>query len=184
MIINKNEVLKITNEYFISFYCKDEICILVNVNYDAFIELPNKNGDIQKYITGTCRIDNINVYDCPINCFKDIECLSNKCYNYNCVFNNETSIDHCDNIYSKSIIFGESSYMYCGKPYNDICKKDNECSSKKCLNGICTKQVKGPSDESDSDSFINFIKALIFLIIIIFFISLLIACCCIKLKKV
>jgi len=40
MIINKNEVLKITNEYFIGFYCKDEICILVDVNYDnSIIEL-------------------------------------------------------------------------------------------------------------------------------------------------
>lgn len=124
MIINKNEVLKIIDEQYISFQCKDDICILVDVDYNnSIIEFPNKNGGLIKYIIKTCRSDNINNYDCPIICYNNSECLSNsKCYNHHCIFNNETSIDHCDNIYSNFIMFGKSSHIYCSKPYNNICK--------------------------------------------------------------
>ena len=37
--------------------------------------------------------------------------------------------------------------MYCGKHYGDICKNDNECSSKRCNEkGYCNKQLDGPVD--------------------------------------
>jgi len=70
----KDEVLKITNRYYISYYCKNDICVSTDYNYlDKTIEIPNDKGEIIKYITDTCRIDNIN--HCETNCTTNIECL-------------------------------------------------------------------------------------------------------------
>jgi len=38
-------------------------------------------------------------YYISYKCTTDSECLSNKCSNNYCVFNEETPIIHCDNIY-------------------------------------------------------------------------------------
>jgi len=54
--------------------------------------------------------------------------------------------------------------MYCGKPYLDTCKSNKECSSKKCLKGICTQQIKGPSD---SYSFRHTFQMMLILILLI-----------------
>jgi len=62
-------------------------------------------------------------------CDNDNQCLSNKCFKSHCCFDNENVIEHCNNIYSNSLFLGESSYMYCGKPYLDTCKSNKECSS-------------------------------------------------------
>jgi len=32
-ILSKEEVLKITNKYYISYYCKDDICVLSDYDY-------------------------------------------------------------------------------------------------------------------------------------------------------
>jgi len=54
--------------------------------------------------------------------------LSNKCYNNYCLFNNETLIIHCDNIYIKPTLYKKySSYMHCGKTYGDICNINDDC---------------------------------------------------------
>jgi len=84
-----------------------------------------------------------------LKCNNDSECLSNKYYRNHCAYNNETPIVHCDNIYSNKLFLGESSYMYCGKPPNDICIENDECSSKNCRKNMCQYQDDGPSD-SDS----------------------------------
>jgi len=107
-------------------------------------------------------------------CNKDSECLSNKCYNNHCCFNNENEIEHCDNIYSNSLFLGESSYMYCGKRYLDTCKSNKECSSKKCLKGICTQQIKGPSD---SYSFRHTFQVMLILLIVLSILIILIILC-------
>ena len=82
---------------------------------DKTIEIPNNKREIIKYITDTCRINNIN--DCKTNCTTNLECLSNKCFNNKCIFNNENPIVHCDDIYDSNKI---SSYMYCGKEIHVI----------------------------------------------------------------
>ncbi|ORX81614.1 hypothetical protein BCR32DRAFT_279613 [Anaeromyces robustus] len=146
-ILSKEEVLKIRNKYYISYYCKDDICVPSSYNYmGKTIEIPNKNGTLIKYITNTCRYEEIKTNNCNSNilCNNDFECLSNKCFNNYCVFNDETPIIHCDDIYS-NILF-RHSYMYRGKPYNDVCINDNECSSKQCTHETCDIQENGPSD--------------------------------------
>ncbi|KAL6632374.1 hypothetical protein LY90DRAFT_518012 [Neocallimastix californiae] len=80
------------------------------------------------------------------NCTSNSDCLSNKCLKSVCVFNDDNPIVHCDDIY----LGGGRSYMYCGKPYHDTCKTDNECSSRICFeDNICNLQRKGPSDSEE-----------------------------------
>jgi len=104
--ITKDEVLKITNEYYISYYCKNDICSLTDYNYiKSYIEIPDNNGNLIKYISDTCAYKHIQSKKCyTVKCNKDIECLSNKCYKNHCMFNNETEIIHCNDIYIKPII--------------------------------------------------------------------------------
>jgi len=50
-IISKDEVLKIIDEFYISFYCKDDICVSTKNDYsEPYIEIPDKNGNKIKYI--------------------------------------------------------------------------------------------------------------------------------------
>jgi len=103
------------------------ICVSIDYNYiDKTIEISNDKGETIKYIIDACRIDNIDY--CKTNCTTNIECLSNKCYNNKCIFNDETPIVYCDDIY----VGNKSSYMYRGKAYLDTCNNDDECSSKSC----------------------------------------------------
>jgi len=128
-VISKNEVLNITNEYYISFYCKNEICISVNYDYsDMNITIPNNNGDMINYIVKTCSYEKIKNNKCnSIQCKLNSECLSNKCYNSYCVFNDDEPIIHCDSIYEHNVLLNKhKSYMYCGKSYGDKCKENNE----------------------------------------------------------
>jgi len=55
-----------------------------------------------------------------INCSNDSDCLSNKCFNNYCIFNEKNPIVNCDDIYTGN----RKSYMYCGKPADDICKNN------------------------------------------------------------
>ena len=101
-ILNKEEVLKITNEYYISYHCKNDICVLTNYDYSThIINIPDEYGNIIEYITDTCNYNDIQLNKCTIKnfCNNDKECLSNKCYNNICIFNNETQIVHYYNIY-------------------------------------------------------------------------------------
>ncbi|KAL6612695.1 hypothetical protein U3516DRAFT_548880 [Neocallimastix sp. 'constans'] len=177
---SKEEVLKINDEYYISFYCKNETCILVDFDYtDSFIEFPDENGEITTYIVDTCTYDNIKLNNCfSKKCTTDIQCLSNKCIDEHCAFNEETPIVHCDDIYVKSGC-NRSSYMHCGKPYGDLCKVDDECSSKCCIEGTCRIQSYGPSDSNGSIcSIIIYTFIFIFLFILLIIISIIICCCC------
>ena len=172
IIYNKNEVLNIHNEFYISFYCKDNICVSTDYSYlDKTIEIPNNKGEMIKYITDTCRYDNIDY--CITNCTINSECLSNKCYNNKCIFNEENPIIHCDNIY----INNKSSYMYCGKAYLDICNNNDECSSKKChsTEKYCLIQTDGPqsghqNDTNNLDKNIYLFRFIMILITILFLI--------------
>jgi len=40
------------------------------------------------------------ISNCVEKYTRDIEYFSNKCYNNYCIFNNETNIIHCDDIYT------------------------------------------------------------------------------------
>ena len=187
-IISKEDVLKIKDEYYIRFYCKDEICASVENDHDNyFIEIPDINGNLTNYIVYTCNYNDIELDQCnsikmingenySVECKSDLECLSNKCYKNRCTYNEETPIVHCDDIYSNKLFLGKSSYMYCGKPPGDTCKKDNECSSKNCKKNECQFLDNGPSD---SDGAAMYTEALIIIgILIVIVIILIIICFC------
>jgi len=171
--ISINEVLNITNEYYISYYCKDNICILSDYNYsNDYIYFPEKDGNMKEYIVDICTKETLG--NCITKCTKDIECFSNKCYKNYCIFNNETNIVHCDDIYIIPNLFRfRSSYMYCGKAYLDTCVNNDECSSKQCKNNYCLMQTNGPN-ESEGMIIIIYLIILIFILIIFLFIYIII----------
>ena len=52
--LSKEIVLKITDEFYNSYYCKNDICVLMDNEYlKPFIEIPDKNGNIKLYISKT-----------------------------------------------------------------------------------------------------------------------------------
>jgi len=123
-IISKDEVLKFKDKFYVSFYCKDDICVYTDCYYnEPYVRIPDKEGNYTKYITYTCNYEKIELNDCAygvpydnslvsVKCTFDSECLSNKCFNNHCVFNEETPIVHCDNIYSGPTLFRKAnSYM-------------------------------------------------------------------------
>jgi len=84
-------------------------------------------------------------------------------------------IVHCDSIYRG----GQKSYMYCGKTFRDVCKNDDECSSKKCYNHEnCLMQTSGPSD---SEGVKGIIPASFVMIIAL--LAILCICCCCRNRK-
>eukprot|EP00833_Pecoramyces_ruminatium_P010668 jgi/Orpsp1_1/1184700/evm.model.c7180000090632.2 len=163
------------------FFCKNDICVLTKNDYsEHVIEFPDQNNNTISYIIETCAYDKIIANDCNSikNCTTDSECLSNKCFNNFCAFNEENPIVHCDNIYTG----GRTSYMYCGKAYGDTCKTNEECSSLKCSDyGYCKMQTNGPSD-SESMAVVGYLYILLILLAIILIIA---GCCycCIKSAK-
>jgi len=106
--------------------------------------------------------------NCITNCTKNIECFSNKYYNNYCIFNNETNIVHCDDIYKTPKLFRtKNSYMYCDKAYLDTCVNNDECSSKICgKKGYCLIQDNGPN-ENEGLAVASELFIYIFIIIII-----------------
>jgi len=176
-VLNKEKVLNTINVFQTSYYCKNDICVLVDNEYSKpFIEIPDKNGNILLYNTYTCTYDNAKSNNCSndkridnlclsVKCTNNSQCLSNECINNYCIFNDEEPIVHCDNIY----IGSESTYMNCGKAYNDTCQFNDDCSSKICRNNICTKQTYIPSKEGINMNvlFYSFLIIAIILLIII-----------------
>eukprot|EP00833_Pecoramyces_ruminatium_P014520 jgi/Orpsp1_1/1188552/evm.model.d7180000065679.1 len=172
-IASKSDVLKQTDILFTSYYCKNDVCVLVDYEYKKpFIEIPDENGNVTLYNTYTCTYDKAKSGNCistiyigdlslSVECTADSQCLSNKCIDNYCVFNDETPIVHCDDIYTGK----RNSYMHCGKPYHEPCKTDDECSSKKCsTDGTCSMQREGPSESINIDSIIFVFLTLIIII--------------------
>ncbi|KAG4086929.1 hypothetical protein H8356DRAFT_1371993 [Neocallimastix lanati (nom. inval.)] len=183
-IITKDDVLGIYDEYFISFYCKNDICAYLDNYYSKpFIEIPDKNGNISLYIIKTFeKNDTVSNSYCDnnvcfsYNCTTNTQCLYGKCMNNLCVFDENAPVTHCDDIYTPPGIFKRrSSYMYCGKARYDTCKNDNECSSKRCYEGKCDMQDLGPSDSEDTVN--TAITTYAFLLILAFSIFLCCICC-------
>jgi len=192
--ISKEELLEVKNNYYARYYCKDEICTQVVYDYDDYVmEFPDINGNITNYIVYTCTNNDIELDKCKdeymiddmifsLICNNDSECLSNKCYKNHCMYNNETPIVHCDNIYSDKWFLGKSSYMYCGKPPGDSCIENDECSSKNCRKNECQFQDDGPSD---SDGVKTYIEGLIFFVILIVLVIIaIVICCCYFYKRI
>jgi len=201
--LNKNKVLKIKNNINLSYYCKNNICVRVDRhNLPEFVEIPDEKGNIKRYISKSYNYNDLKLsksvyinfnkciydigqlnnqknYKCysgayiSFKCTSDSQCLTNKCIDGVCIFNEENPIEFCTDIYRYSLIFGGYSYMYCGKTIHDTCNNNKECGSKNCLkNNTCGK----PREPSENDGLREII---IFMYISFIIFIILCFCCCI-----
>jgi len=185
--LNKIEVLKLKNHHYYSYYCKNNICVQINRNnLPEYVEIPDDKGNIKGYISDSYSYEDLKLgnYRNIISlysgifiykCTSDSQCLTNKCIDGVCIFNEENPTEFCTDIFTNLAMFSYS-YMHCGKAIGDICKKNKECGSKRCRkNNTCGYPPNGPSDSSDIIGIINliYIAGIIFIIYIIL-------CCCIE----
>ncbi|OUM62837.1 hypothetical protein PIROE2DRAFT_10758 [Piromyces sp. E2] len=146
-LLSKDDVLKITDELNIDFYCKNDTCSFSS--HIDLVKFPDENGNIKDYIHNTC---NQNMDNCSgTKCTKDTQCLSNKCVDNYCRFNDESPIIHCEDIPSYNVFQNSyNSYIHCGKIYRDTCKNDDECSFLTCEKGMCGRELFKYSDNLSS----------------------------------
>ncbi|OUM57505.1 hypothetical protein PIROE2DRAFT_17492 [Piromyces sp. E2] len=170
-------LLSITNDFYNSYFCKNDICVSVDNDYfRPFVEIPDINGNIKLYISETYSYESLKLNNTlskkcfgeiciSHKCNNDSECLYNKCIDSYCIFNDKAPITHCDNIY----LGHRQSYTYCGKAYGDICNSKDECSSKKCYDNTCGMSTDGPSDSETmpSDAFIYFYYSIVAGVVVI-----------------
>jgi len=192
--LNKNNLLNSKSNRGIecSFYCKNDICLAVKQNnIKPFIEFPDENGYIHKYILNPYTNDykkNLYEYNDSNNktilvsteCKNDTQCLSNKCLYETCTYNENSNIERCDVMYTKATIFSSSEeYIYCGKMIGESCKRNSECSYKSC-DKICRSVFIQQPDKYKDDLDIGIIRFCIVIALII--ISIFISCCCLFIK--
>jgi len=186
--ISKEIVLKITDEFYHSYYCKNDICVSIDNYYNRpFIEIPDENGIIDIYISETYTHEYVKFKNPPdkkcydnrcvsIKCHNDSECLYNKCIDNFCIFNEEAPVVHCDNVY----LGHRKSYTHCGKAFRDTCNNNDECSSNYCYNSTCSMQTDGPSD---SEGVEEAIMASYLFLVLMLIVLISICCCCHRYRK-
>ncbi|KAG4087571.1 hypothetical protein H8356DRAFT_1370592 [Neocallimastix lanati (nom. inval.)] len=92
-----------------------------------YINLPDENGNISTYISYICNQSCISGYNysethyISYKCTNNSDCLYNKCVNNFCTFDNESSIEYCNNIY-KLFLYIEYSCIYYVKVPDDAHK--------------------------------------------------------------
>jgi len=130
--LSKDEVLSSTGG---PYYCKDDICVstMGRINLDTII-IPNQEGRNITYITDTCSSKDIEMNICSSKeCSDDSQCLSNKCTNGHCSYNEANPIVYCEYVYTHhDIAFFDKNEMHCGLPRGYKCKSNDDCSSHNC----------------------------------------------------
>jgi len=139
-------------------YCKDDVCVCMNdTSIKPFIELPDKNGYIHRYILTTYAtsyeiiiskyINSHNNETVSIDCKIDTQCFSNKCIDNRCTYNADANVERCDFIYTRPTTFTpKQEYLNCGRMIGESCSKDADCSFKDCENGRCYINHYEPSE--------------------------------------
>jgi len=174
--MSKSEILKIKEYNNREYYCNQDtdICTYTHTgNNAAYINFKDKEGKLKRYIIKNCNhADNItrcyggeyrlglsNEYAyCSFKCNQDSDCLYNKCINNVCVYNDESSIIACEDVYTRVYEYFTRAYVHCGKPDWERCSSHEECASKDCnlLPVECT--TKECSDQkNDSYCHPNFV---------------------------
>jgi len=185
-ILTKDEVLKLKNSYN-NYYCKDDICVST-YDYESEVDIPDINGNSINYIYGTCNVTAINSNTCyKKQCNNDLECLSNKCMNNFCVFNEASPVVHCDYQYHFNTFKEPTTDMYCGKANGDTCNDNDECSSMNCDQQyhFCSENLSHPSESRImAEGFFNYILIIILIIAGIIGLCIIgcitVYCCCYK----
>ncbi|ORX70405.1 hypothetical protein BCR32DRAFT_297369 [Anaeromyces robustus] len=144
--MSKEEVLKIDDQdgsITPEFYCKDNICYQ---KFDNEVDLQDKQGNKTSYIADTCNTASIESNYCySKKCIFDSQCLSNKCINRHCTFNENIPLEHCAVVTYALPFFGQDKKMRCGKANGEICDSNNECTTKNCEHKICDYDSTGDS---------------------------------------
>jgi len=180
--LTKEQVLKLESGYF---YCKDDICASA---YDSSsldtVVFTNSEGKNTTYITETCSATDIGLDLCTSKeCTADSECLSNKCLEGHCCFNEENPITECQyvrTVHNERLFGDPKGYrMQCGLPRGDKCNSNNDCSSYNCET-YNNKSICGYPDDSGCRSMCGMGR----LIFTFFYLPIIIAvfccvCCCI-----
>ena len=189
-ILTKDEVLKLTDAKPIKYYCKNNLCTYVQNNIqDPFAIFFDENEEATSYIIETCTYDNAILGNCPnitktiegkyysTICTENSDCLSDRCVNGFCVFNDLNPVICCVNVYTFTWLSGKpDSHIHCGKALNEPCHSNDECSSEICSkNGLCLFSNYTPSD-SDGAIILPIIVMSIFFATLGIFIWI---CCCI-----
>ncbi|ORX52629.1 hypothetical protein BCR36DRAFT_286464, partial [Piromyces finnis] len=175
--LSEEEVLEITDEMEINYYCKDNICSFSNDN--IYVSHTDGHGNIKEYIHDTFS-SHQKITQSKSKCTKDSQCLTNKCIDNYCRFNDEVIIIHCGEIASFNAFknkYNTYTHTHCGKLYGDTCNNDDECSSKSCTNGTCNRLTNNYSDNAFSSYAVLFILNFYFYLCII-------SCCCICIIKI
>ncbi|KAG4089726.1 hypothetical protein H8356DRAFT_1717012 [Neocallimastix lanati (nom. inval.)] len=189
-ILTKDEVLKLTDAKPIKYYCKNNLCTYVE-DYELFpfaIFLDENNKETS-YIIETCTYDNAILGNChnitkklegkyySTICTENSNCLSERCVNGYCVFNDLNPVICCVTVYTPKFLSGEpESHMHCGKALHEPCHSSSECSSELCgTDGFCFFDPFIPSDSDGAITMPLLIIAILFIPIAIF----IIICCCI-----
>jgi len=94
--------------YIIQFIVKNNVCTCIRENkIKPFIELPDPNGNIYRYIlvpyadiskNFNYEYKNKTIY-ISLECKNNFQCFSNKCVNNTCTYNTDSDVSRCDNIY-------------------------------------------------------------------------------------
>jgi len=185
-VMKKDEVLAIKGEHYVytTFYCKSDNCVAVNGDANI-VEIPNENGNKIKYIANACTAEKIGLGKCSAlnKCNADSDCLSNKCIDNYCAFNEENPIETCVNIYDINTITGSmSNHMNCGKSFGEKCSINGECASLNCYETCQESKQPSESDYIGID-ITRFVLIFVFGILIIIIICVCIYCLCSRNKK-
>jgi len=162
----------------VEIYCKDDVCSsATRTGYkNSTVEFPDANGNMKTYIA---EIYDETDTDTP-KCQSDSDCLSNKCVNNYCVRNDDIKLEKCQDTYYYNILFSSSSIkMTCGKPDDYSCKRDSDCASNDCSQGLCAFQGR----VHNFDFIGSYILYGVILIIAIILACIGCCCCCCKHKN-
>ncbi|ORX80872.1 hypothetical protein BCR32DRAFT_280171 [Anaeromyces robustus] len=141
-------------------FCKDNVCVCMKESMiKPFIELPDQNGHIHKYIlvpyssyfeSFIYEYNNNETIYVSLECKNDAQCFSNKCFNNTCTYNKNSDVIRCDRIYTKSNFFSRNKdtdgHIHCGRMLNEYCTDDIECSFNNCSNNRCSSIHYIPSE--------------------------------------
>ncbi|ORX82918.1 hypothetical protein BCR32DRAFT_292309 [Anaeromyces robustus] len=215
--VSKSEILSNDEYKARQYYCnKDsDICVYTGKeDIASYIKFKDKNGNLKNYIAATCPytynitrcygdeyklINSDDYVYCSYKCTKDSDCLYNKCINNVCVYNEKSSIIHCEEIYTRVYKYFDHTYVHCGKPNHEFCSSNEECSSEKCkpryticateqcssekYNSYCALNYFDPYGYK-GNTFAKFIaKCFIFAPILIFILICVYCCCSIRHNK-
>jgi len=127
-IRSKSEVLEIEEQYSLgmTFICKNDICTKLDFSYPGkfFIEIPDKNKNIKRYIINSYDYDSIKLH--KIRNYR-IEPVYNNCSTEEYDNRNFNSCKHYALISSK-------------------CTSDSQCLPNKCIDGYCMFNKENPTE--------------------------------------